>query len=97
MNVLICVMLLFTVSCGSSQKEYDRGYKRPAPAEFGVIKGTVDEFCTPCHQSSPFIQSGNAFKNSSAQARIRNGNMPPANSAQGKAISDEDRARLLGF
>ena len=99
MRVFIC--LLFLAGCGddSSVKEYPATPVVVQPVDFAEAKAVIDEQCANagCHAGDSFIKTAEAFKASSAKARIKNRSMPKRSGPNYNLYSAAKKKILLDF
>lgn len=68
----------------------------PGGISFSDVTEVTNKYCKLCHQNARFLQNEEDFLRSDAVAKVRNGSMPPQNSAPyGSWISDPSLKKLI--
>jgi hypothetical protein len=62
---------------------------------YNEMQTLLDQYCSQCHSSAPFMQNEANLRRSTAQDRIWSRNMPPANAAN--ELGKDDRKKMLLF
>lgn len=105
MKLLLAILIMIAVSCGSPVQQGQQPQPQPQPSptpspnpggktSFADAQGIMQKYCVECHASAAFTKSEQALVASSAKSRVQNSTMPPPYSTQ---MSAGDKQKFLGF